>query len=123
MKTITKSLVLTLLTVSSFFMGTTQGLSQDKPDEKQNIKTPPKLLKLNQSQSYSLQNSTQLFKEVFDSSSETSFSVIKQEQDQLGYTHKKHQQYYKGVKVEFGTATLGSRQKVVESINLRQLCF
>ncbi|MEZ4849342.1 MAG: hypothetical protein R3B93_12145 [Bacteroidia bacterium] len=31
---------------------------------------------------------------------------MKSKQDQLGYTHEKHQQYYKGIKVEGATFTV-----------------
>ena len=109
--------VLALLTFGFFFSGTLIGFSQDKTNDQQPSKTPPKLLKFNETQRVSLQSSNQLLKNVFDSSEKTSFTTIKQEQDKLGYNHQKNQQYYNNVKVEFGTLTLHSKNGMVESIS------
>lgn len=91
--------------------------AQNKNDEKRNVKQPPSLVVFDASQSYSLQNSTQILKEVLNPSSETSFTTLKQEQDPLGFTHQKMQEYYKGVKVEFGTVILHSKNGIVESLS------
>ncbi|MDC8001689.1 M4 family metallopeptidase [Aequorivita todarodis] len=91
--------------------------AQNKNDEKKNVKQPPSLLVFDASQSYSLQNSTQIFKEVFNPSPQTSFVTLKQEQDPLGFTHQKMQQYFNGVKVEFATATLSSKNGTVQTLN------
>ncbi|OAD91147.1 hypothetical protein A7A78_04875 [Aequorivita soesokkakensis] len=91
--------------------------AQNKNDEKRNVKQPPSLKVFDASQSYSLQNSSQIFKEVLNPSSETSFTTLKQEQDPLGFTHQKMQQYYKGVKVEFGTVVLHSKEGSVKSLS------
>ncbi|AFL80817.1 Zinc metalloprotease (elastase) [Aequorivita sublithincola DSM 14238] len=91
--------------------------AQNKKDEKRNVKQPPSLVVFDASQSYSLQNATQIFKEVLNPPSETSFTTLKQEQDPLGFTHHKMQQYFKGVKVEFATATLSSKNGTVQTLN------
>ena len=91
--------------------------AQDKKDEKRNVKEPPSLVVFDASQSYSLQNSSQIFKEVLNPSPQTSFTTLKQEQDPLGFTHQKMQQYFKGVKVEFATATLSSKNGTVQTLN------
>lgn len=91
--------------------------AQHKKDEKRNVKQPPSLVVFDASQSYTLQNSAQIFKEVFNSSSSTYFTSLKQEQDPLGFIHQKMQQYFKGVKVEFATATLSSKNGQVQTLN------
>jgi len=91
--------------------------AQNKKDEKRNVKEPPSLVVFDASQSYSLQNSSQIFKEVLNPSPQTSFTTLKQEQDPLGFTHQKMQQYFKGVKVEFATATLSSKNGTVQTLN------
>ncbi len=91
--------------------------AQNKNDEKRNVKQPPNLKVFDASQSYSLQNSTQIFKEVLNSSPQTSFATLKQEQDPLGFTHKKMQQYFKGVKVEFATVTLSGKEGTVQTLS------
>tara|TARA_B100000809_G_scaffold266332_1_gene328553 strand:- start:9452 stop:13222 length:3771 start_codon:yes stop_codon:yes gene_type:complete len=110
-------LILTLLTLGFFFTGTLKGISQDQKINQKPTKIPPKLLKFNESQRVSFQNSNQLLKNVFDSSENTTFINIKQQQDKLGYTHQKNQQYYKNIKVEFGTLTIHSKSGVIESIS------
>lgn len=104
--------------ISFFIFGCSAILSaQNKNDEKKNAKEPSKLVVFDASQSYSLQNSTEILKEVLNPSPHTSFSILKQEQDPLGFTHKKMQQYFNGIKVEFGTATLSSKDGMVQTLN------
>jgi len=91
--------------------------AQNKNDEERNVKHPPSLMVFNESQSYTLQSSSQIFKEVLKISPETSFTQLKQETDQVGFTHQKLQQYYKGVKVEFGSVILHSKDGVVKSLS------
>ena len=45
----------------------------------------------------------------------SSFQNIKLESDKLGFTHTKQQQYYKGIKVEFGEYTFHSKDQGVKS--------
>mgnify|MGYP001312773424 FL=1 len=117
MKSSTKLIILLSLTILIFLGNTTVVFSQKNTDQKQELKTPPKFLKFNESDRVSLQNSTQLFKDIFDSSEKTSFMPINQEEDKLGYIHSKNQQYYNNIKVEFGTVTLHSINGMVASIS------
>ncbi len=91
--------------------------AQNKKDEKTNVKQPPRLLVLDNSQNYSLQNSSKLFQDVLNPSKNTTFTQISQQQDNLGFTHQKLQQYYKGLKVEFGTVVLHSKNGKVETLS------
>ncbi len=117
MKKINKAIFLLSLSAFVLASGTTPVTAQNKPDEKKNVKLPPRLMVLNPTKSYSLQNSPQLFKELFKTPEQTSFLQQKQETDKLGFTHQKMQQYYKGVKVEFGTAVLHSQNGTVKSVS------
>ena len=117
MKSSTKLIILLSITILVFLGNTTVVFSQKNTDQKQELKTPPKFLKFNDSDRVSLQNSTQLFKDIFDSSEKTSFISINQEEDKLGYIHSKNQQYYNNIKVEFGTVTLHSINGMVASIS------
>ncbi|RMA65923.1 M4 family metallopeptidase [Ulvibacter antarcticus] len=105
------------LSILMFFSGISQVDAQNKPDEQKNVKEPPSLLIFDEAKSYSLQNSNVLLQEVLSPSPQTSFTTIKQEQDQLGFTHQKLQQYYSGVKVEFGTLILHAKSGKVESLS------
>ena len=117
MKSPTKLIILLSITILIFIGNTTVVFSQEKTDQKQELKSPPKFLKFKESDRVSLQNSTQLFKDIFDSSEKTSFISINQEEDKLGYIHSKNQQYYNNIKVEFGTVTLHSISGMVASIS------
>ncbi|CAM3355035.1 M4 family metallopeptidase [Aequorivita lipolytica] len=114
MKKINKFVFLFTLIIFAFSAVAT---AQSKKDEKRNVKQPPSLVVFDASQSYSLQNTTQIFKEVLNPSPQTSFTTLKQEQDPLGFTHQKTQQYFNGVKVEFATVTLSSQKGTVQSLN------
>lgn len=91
--------------------------AQDKSKEKKNVQPPSGLIVFDASESYSLQNSKLIFQEVLQSSSSNTFPLLKQDQDLLGFTHQKMQQYFKGVKVEFATVTLSSNEGIVKSLN------
>ncbi|MGO3182494.1 MAG: M4 family metallopeptidase [Aequorivita sp.] len=91
--------------------------AQNKKDEKKDVDESTSLVVFDESQSYSLQNSAQIFKEVLNPSPNTSFSILKQEQDPLGFTHQKMQQNFNGIKVEFATATLSSKEGMVQTLN------
>ncbi|WP_051285192.1 M4 family metallopeptidase [Aequorivita capsosiphonis] len=74
------------------------------------------LIILESSKQFSLQNKEQLFEEVFNAPDNVSFMETKTEQDNLGYTHIKMQQYFNNIKVEYGTIQLHSKQANVKSI-------
>ena len=43
--------------------------------------------------------------------------VSKKQQDELGYTHQWHAQYYRGVPVEYGTYVVHAHNQAIETIN------
>ena len=45
------------------------------------------------------------------------FQILKSEQDKLGYLHETYQQYYKGVKVQFGEYKVHSKNGIIEIAN------
>ena len=114
MKKINKFVFLFTLLIFAF---SAVGSAQNKKYDERNIKEQPSLVVFDASQSYTLQNSNQIFKEVLNPSSQTSFTTLKQEQDPLGFTHQKMQEYFNGVKVEFATVTLSSKNGTVQSLN------
>lgn len=91
--------------------------AQNKKDEKKSVTQPPSLVVFDASQSYSLQNTTQIFKDVLNPSPQISFTSLKQEQDPLGFTHHKMQQYFNGVKVVFATVTLSGKNGNVQTMS------
>ncbi len=117
MKKTNKFIFLLTLSTFLFLLGVTKTIAQNDSQPKKDVQKPSSLLVLNKSQNYTLQNTSVLFKEVLDPSPQTSFLPIKTEQDQLGFTHQKLQQYYSGVKVEFGTLIVHSKSDAVESLS------
>lgn len=99
------------------FSGNAQKISQNKTDEKRNVKKPPSLLVLDESQTYSYQNYPQLFQELFSPTPQNSFSTSRQFQDDLGFTHQRMQQFYQGIPVEFGTVTLHVKEGMINSVS------
>ena len=77
----------------------------------------PTLIVFNKSSTYNLSQAKQIFKEQLSLKQNDDFKKIKSETDKIGFVHEKHQQYFKGVKVEFGTYTLHSKKGRVESIS------
>ncbi|MCB0836769.1 MAG: M4 family metallopeptidase, partial [Bacteroidetes bacterium] len=61
---------------------------------------------INLEQSTSLQQKKQVFSSQFEMTQNDELRSVESKQDQLGYTHEKHQQYYKGIKVEGATFTV-----------------
>ncbi|WP_310991599.1 M4 family metallopeptidase [Aequorivita marina] len=114
MKNITKKL---LLLFSSIFILSAVTHAQNKDNEKKSLKQQASLVVFDASHAYSLQQANQIFKEVLNPAPQTSFSTVKQEHDQLGFTHKKMQQYFNGLKVEFATLRLSSKDGMVQTLN------
>ena len=76
-----------------------------------------KFIKLDESSKHQLQNAKQLIKDNLKLSSDDDLAKVKTEIDQLGFTHEKYQQYFQGVKVEFGTYTVHAKNGKVKTIN------
>jgi len=117
MKKTEKSTLLFLFSALLLMFSSTGVLSQNKTDEERNVKKPPSLLILNANQNFSPQNYTQFLSEVTNHSPQTTFTTLKIEQDNLGYTHEKLQQFYNGVKVEFGTLIVHSKEGAIKSLS------
>ena len=77
----------------------------------------PTLIVFSKSSNYNLNQSKQILKEQLNLSQYDDFKKLRSENDKIGYVHEKHQQYHKGVKVEFGTYTLHSKKGNVKSIS------
>lgn len=93
---------------------------QPNPTKSNNINTQKisnGILVLDPSQNYSPQYPAKIFQELYGASSSTTFELIKQETDNLGFLHQKYQEYYNGIKVEYGTVTIHSKAGNAISLN------
>ncbi|AOW21185.1 M4 family metallopeptidase [Urechidicola croceus] len=77
----------------------------------------PSLVVFTKSANLSLSQSKLVLKEQLKLSQNDDYQKIKSEQDQIGFTHEKYQQYFNGVKVEFGTYTVHAKNSTIESIS------
>ena len=102
-------------------LGVTFAQSQEKDQViKQKVEGSngrPSMIIFNESANYSPGQSKQIFKQHLKLSQQDDYKKIKSENDRVGYVHEKYQQYYKNIKVEFGTYTVHSKKGKVESIS------
>ncbi|PWI29899.1 peptidase S8 [Flavobacteriaceae bacterium LYZ1037] len=66
---------------------------------------------------YSLQNSNQIFQDILTTDSRNSFQLLESTNDKLGMNHQKFQQYFEGIKVEFATYTLHGENGKLSSMS------
>ena len=67
--------------------------------------------------SLSATNGSQILRQQLKPSGDEQFRAVRFETDQLGMSHQRFEQYYKGVKVEHASYTVHSKSNQVESIN------
>ncbi|PWB28409.1 M4 family metallopeptidase [Flavobacterium sp. HTF] len=77
----------------------------------------PSLITFNEKSTYKGSDYQTVFKEQLELKDNQSFSKIKTQSDRQGYTHEKFQLYEQGIKVEFATYTLHSKNGKLESMN------
>ena len=101
-----------ILIIFSLFVGQIYG---QKKDQKLNAK--PNYLKKVIEKVYKTSEKDLLFKEHLQLKPKDKIILIKSENDKLGFTHEKHQQFYNDVKVEFSTPILHNKNGEVKSIS------
>lgn len=77
----------------------------------------PGLIQFNESASYKTANPKKVFTDQLKLKSNENFISTKVEQDLLGFKHEKFQLFHQGVKVEFATYTLHSKNEKVQSMS------
>ena len=76
-----------------------------------------KFIKFNSNEKKSLQNSKQVLKQRLDLNSNYDLVKEKSETDQIGFTHEKYQQSFKGVKVEFGKYIVHAKNGIIQTMS------
>lgn len=97
--------LVSLLFAFSSFLTQAQEMEQIINDPNGN----PKTIKFTQGTKVSADDTKSLLLSYLPQASENDFILIKSEKDQLGMTHDKYQQYYNGIKVEYGTYTVNTK--------------
>ncbi|MDB0611917.1 M4 family metallopeptidase [Tenacibaculum maritimum] len=105
-----KKKYITSVLLSSFFF---TGLSSVEAQELKKIKQ----IKLEKSSKYSLERAPELLKKKLKMSAEDHLMRVKTEVDDLGFTHEKYQQSFKGVKVEFATYMAHAKKGKLKTMN------
>ena len=82
-----------------------------------NINGQPNLIVFEKGSTYNIEESSRIFQEQLGLTNDYNFNQINSENDRIGFTHQKFQQYFRGIKVEFATYTLHSKNGSIESMS------
>ncbi|WP_299699547.1 M4 family metallopeptidase [uncultured Pontibacter sp.] len=95
--------------------------AQDQGKIKQRIEasngTPAFIEFDNKGAAHRSDQATQVLRSYLNLSPEDELKPGKSETDEMGFTHQRYTQYYRGTKVEYGTYTVHSKNGVIQSIN------
>ncbi|WP_264520107.1 M4 family metallopeptidase [Flavobacterium sp. N1994] len=105
--------LVSLFTFSSYAQEGDKNVKQKIMDEKGNIS----LITFNEKSSYKSGDFNQVFKDQLKLKNNSSFQKTSTETDQKGYVHEKFQLFHKGVKVEFASYTLHSKNGSLVSMS------
>jgi bacillolysin len=76
----------------------------------------PSLISFNEQSAYKSTDAQKVFTEQLGLKKTSNFAKTKSETDKLGFSHEKFQLYHEGLKVEFSTYTLHSKEGKLESM-------
>lgn len=76
-----------------------------------------KFIKYDNSKQHQLQNAKDLIRQELKLSSDDDLIKIQTNYDNLGFVHEAYQQYFKGVKVEFGTFKVHAKNGRIQTMN------
>ncbi len=107
---------LALLCVFLVF-GAFSAMAQQVPEKDDAIRTSPGLIKVDPSLGQSLSNSKTVIQQNLKLAPNNDFKLETQEVDQLGFTHQRFQQTYKGIPVAFAMPTVHAKDGKVATIS------
>ncbi|MFN3849999.1 MAG: M4 family metallopeptidase [Spirosomataceae bacterium] len=87
-----------------------------KKTEKHSENDTPTFIEFNKGKKFAI-NAREAIKEALKCGSSDDFRLEKEEADELGFTHAKYRQYYKGIKVEHGVYISHERGGMIESLS------
>ncbi len=114
----TLSSVATLAAISLFSISS----FAQEADKRVNQKTKgenglPSLITFNEKSNYKTSDSKQIFEEQLGLKQNQNYSILKSETDNEGFTHQKFQLFQQGIKVEYATYTLHSKNGKISSMS------
>jgi Zn-dependent metalloprotease len=104
---------LSLFTLSSFAQEKDKNVNQKSSGEN----GLPNLITFNEKSTYKSSDFQKIFKDQLGLKQSEAFSKIKNESDVEGFTHEKFQLFHQGIKVEFSTYTLHSKNGKIASMS------
>ena len=110
---VASAFALSLFTLSSFAQETDKKINQKSLGEN----GLPNLITFNENTTYKSSDFQQVFRDQLGLKQNESFSRIKNESDPQGFTHEKFQLFHQGIKVEFSTYTLHSKNGKIASMS------
>jgi bacillolysin len=105
--------IVSLLTATSYAQEGDKNVKQKLTDEKGN----PTLITFTKNTTYKSSDFEQVFKEQLNLKNNSSYQKIATENDRSGFVHEKFQLFHNGVKVEFATYTLHSKNGILISMS------
>lgn len=111
-----KNVALATFTLFSFTAFAQETNKQVKQKEL-NSNGIPSLITFNKNSNINSSNSTQLFKDQLGLNQNQSLRSVITEMDDLGFNHEKFQLFHKGIKVEFATYSIHSKQGKITSMS------
>jgi len=110
-KIYTLGILLTGISLATFAQGDIKKESRDSDND------TPTFVQFKDDSKKNEADSRQALKSYLKAGLNTDFRPEKTEKDALGFTHTKHQQYFKGIRVEFGTYITHAREGLIESMS------
>ena len=87
-----------------------------KPPKQEVYEPQPTLMVLSQNQSYSRNNLSAITQDLLGVDSASTLELIKQDTDELGFTHDVYTQFYRGLPVEFAQIKIHAKEGQVTSL-------
>jgi Zn-dependent metalloprotease len=116
-----KKLLSKIALVMSVSLFAIEGSAQDSAKNvKQKVLSEngkPSLITFNEKSTYKSTDSQKVFKEQLELKANSTFSILKSESDKSGFSHDKFQLYHQGVKVEYATYSLHSKNGKMTSMS------
>lgn len=103
---------LSLFTLASFAQETDRNVNR----KEKNANGTPSFVSFNENSDYKSTDFQTIFKEQLGLKQNQNFSKIKTNSDELGFTHEKFQLFHQGIKVEFATYSLHSKNGKVNTM-------
>ena len=104
---------MSLFTVTTFAQNADRRVNQKSTSEN----GLPSLITFNEKSNYKTSDSKKVFQEQLGLKSNQNYSILKTETDQEGFTHQKFQLFEQGIKVEYATYTLHSKNGKIVSMS------